>query len=77
MQQMAGDLSTLYLFYPYLLNNLVISKMKSMMGILNQKGRKNRPRVGGTFRPVGCQVTVLTANLYCKKCAFIFDIIII
>jgi len=47
-----------------------------MMGILNQKGRKNRQRVGITFRAVGCQVTVLTANLYCKKCALIFDIII-
>ena len=76
MQQMAGDLSTLYLFYPYLLNNLVISKMKSMMGILNQKGRKNHQRVGGTFRAVRCQMTVLTASLYFKKCAFIFYIII-
>jgi len=76
MQQMADDLNALYLFYPYLLNNLVIRKMKSMIGILNQKGRKNCPRVGGTFRAAGCQVTVLTANLYCRKCAFIFDIII-
>lgn len=72
LQRMAGDLSTLYLFYPYLLNKLVISKMKSMMAILNQKGRKNHQREGGTFRAVGCQVTVLTANLYCKKVHSLF-----